>query len=1197
MKNITFVLWFLVMIPWIAPAQRQFVHPGLSHKQSDLDRMKAMVNAKVDPWYSSYIDMCSKHTASFDYQVQGNTSLTQIYRDAPRTNLRIFEDDSRAAYYNALRWYIEGDERHAQKAVECLNAWTGLTYVQHNGTAALTSNVIIIMLEAAELVKSTYDGWSAVDIKKFEDMLVYPGYSDTTIPPNESAEGTWYWRAYKFDPVRAGNQELCGIRTTMAIGIFLDNEKIYDRALRYITKQPGRTDDIPFPKGPHVRKGEKDRNKYRIAYDIEVLDTEANFYGNGALTNYVYENGQAQESSRDQAHTSFGLGLLCSIGEIAWNQGDDIWGHAEDRILLGLEYSLKYGVSYFQSHPDQPNPWEPTVESGEFIQRDDATLRNHALAICPVIDLDTTRFTRDAFIHQDTWELPIAHYVGRGLRSEEDAKWTIRARDYSIVANGRYETGPSGGAYVGFGGLSFHRPKGCYGDPIKGFDVAGLPVYAMHTIPTTIEAEHYDYFVTDGEGRTYHDLTTENSGGIYRTDEGVDLEVSSDGGYNITDFEMGEYLTYTVSAPGPGTYAIKVRYAAENADGKINFAFDGEDATGNVTLPATGSLDTWLDHEVSSGVYLSAGAHSMKVSATGASSAFKLTSISLEVVSVAEFRNLATSGTASQSTTAYGGEAARAIDGNTNGNYNNNSVSHTSHEDGLKWWQVDLGKDYVITSVVVHNRTGSTSYSEILNNFTVEVINAKEDTVFSYFQEEYPNPALTVNTGEQKGRYVRIWKTSQKAITLAEVEVFGYEIQKKSQSITFDALPEKTVGDADFDAGAVASSGLPVTYTSSNTSVATIESGKIRLVGSGVTTITASQAGDDTYSAANEVAQVLMVSDPAKEEQTITLADFGAVYYGDAPFVPEASASSGLSLTFSSSNEQVAIITEGKIELKSAGVTEITARQAGDATYNPATATKTLTVQKIAQTITFEPLEPRKTSAEPFDPGATASSGLLVTYSSSNDTVATIVNNEVHIVGVGSTTITAYQVGSNAYQPADPVTQVLQVKKEQVITFEALPVKSVGDEPFDPGATVSSGLPITYTSSDADVAEIIDGKIHLKGSGVVTITASQPGDDLYFAADEVAQNMAVLGGTVLSVADGLRVYPNPVDTWVKIVNSSQERFTDYRLYAVNGQLLKSGSIGPTATTVHIALPNFHTGLYILKVSNQNTSQVFRLIKH
>jgi poly(beta-D-mannuronate) lyase len=79
----------------------------------------------------------------------------------------------------------------------------------------------------------------------------------------------------------------------------------------------------------------------------------------------------------------------------------------------------------------------------------------------------------------------------------------------------------------------------------------------------------------------------------------------------------------------------------------------------------------------------------------------------------------------------------------------------------------------------------------------------------------------------------------------------------------------------------------------------------------------------------------------------------------------------------------------------------------------------------------------------------------------------------------------------------------------QTITFPTLPFKSVGDADFAPGATASSGLTVTYTSSNPSVATIISNKIHVVGSGVTVITASQLGNDYFDAASNVSQNFIV----------------------------------------------------------------------------------------
>ncbi len=83
---------------------------------------------------------------------------------------------------------------------------------------------------------------------------------------------------------------------------------------------------------------------------------------------------------------------------------------------------------------------------------------------------------------------------------------------------------------------------------------------------------------------------------------------------------------------------------------------------------------------------------------------------------------------------------------------------------------------------------------------------------------------------------------------------------KADQTISFSALPAKAFGDADFAPGATASSGLLVSYASSNTSVATIVSGQIHIVEAGTSNITASQAGNSAYNAAPSVVRQLTVN-------------------------------------------------------------------------------------------------------------------------------------------------------------------------------------------------------------------------------------------------------------------------------------------------------------------------------------------------
>lgn len=327
------------------------------------------------------------------------------------------------------------------------------------------------------------------------------------------------------------------------------------------------------------------------------------------------------------------------------------------------------------------------------------------------------------------------------------------------------------------------------------------------------------------------------------------------------------------------------------------------------------------------------------------------------------------------------------------------------------------------------------------------------------------------------------------------------------QTIVLNPIPTKKPSDPEFDPAATVSTNLPIIYTSSNTNVATIVNNRVRIVGVGTSTITATQAGDATYAAATASVTLTV----AKLAQTINLPAIANKRVGDADFDPGATSSSGLAITYTSSNANVATIVAGKVKIVGMGTTTITANQAGTTDYEAATASVTLTVDQTAQTITFPAISAKDFNSADFDPGATASSGLAVSYTSSNVDVATVVAGKIKITGAGVTTITATQTGNAVYGAATPVSVQLTVNKgNQTINFPALSVKVPGDADFDPAATASSGLAITYTSSNSAVATIVNGRVRIVGSGSSVITASQAGNNNFNAATSVNQTLDVV---------------------------------------------------------------------------------------
>ena len=113
--------------------------------------------------------------------------------------------------------------------------------------------------------------------------------------------------------------------------------------------------------------------------------------------------------------------------------------------------------------------------------------------------------------------------------------------------------------------------------------------------------------------------------------------------------------------------------------------------------------------------------------------------------------------------------------------------------------------------------------------------------------------------------------------TVTQPTGFTANITKANQTITFNNLPFKCLSDVDFAPDASSSAGLTLTLTSSNTSIATIVSNKVHIVGNGTCTITASQAGNTNYFSATNVSKTLIVKSPTSRWsfESITVSNTG----------------------------------------------------------------------------------------------------------------------------------------------------------------------------------------------------------------------------------------------------------------------------------------------------------------------------------
>ena len=320
-----------------------------------------------------------------------------------------------------------------------------------------------------------------------------------------------------------------------------------------------------------------------------------------------------------------------------------------------------------------------------------------------------------------------------------------------------------------------------------------------------------------------------------------------------------------------------------------------------------------------------------------------------------------------------------------------------------------------------------------------------------------------------------------------------------------------------------------------------------------------------------------------KINQTLSWTQTLSGYVGDGPIQLSVSSNSNLTVTYTSSNTDVATVEGNVLTIVGAGTSTITALQSGNDIYNAATnITKTITISKKSQAITWSQSLSAFVDDAPIQLLALSNSELPVAYTSSNVNVATIENDFLTIVGEGTATITAKQVGNEMYNAATNVTKTITVtKRNQLITWDQALSAKVGDNPILLTASSDSDLPITYTSSNINVATI-EGKIlTIVGQGVTVITASQPGNTIFKSAKTV-DKMLIVGGTGLNDIDFgvINVYPNPTKGMVNI-QTVNDVLPDVNVYSITGNLL----ISESANQINISsLPK---GIYIFKIGSKH----------
>ena len=304
---------FAAAILVVSPAWAQttsssgFVHPGLLQSRADLDRIRDNVKQNIEPWTSAW--------QAFN---QGNRWISKTYTPRPleiigrgvgakgQDNI---SNDCTAAYYNAIAWYVTGDEAYAKKSIEIMNAWSYKCKEINGKDAVLCAGIYgYKLMNAAEIIRYTYNGWPEKDVEQFKTL----------------ARNVFYPVIKDFSTFANGNWDGAAEASMISIAVFLDDRAMFDRAARY------------------------------------YMDGS----GDGSVLHYIInDSGQLQESGRDQNHAQLGIGLISCAAEVAYHQGVDLYGAYDNRLLKGFEYTAKYNLN-------GPVPFEPTTDrTGKYVHQ------------------------------------------------------------------------------------------------------------------------------------------------------------------------------------------------------------------------------------------------------------------------------------------------------------------------------------------------------------------------------------------------------------------------------------------------------------------------------------------------------------------------------------------------------------------------------------------------------------------------------------------------------------------------------------------------------------------------------------------------------------------------------------------------------------------------------------------------------------
>ena len=395
-------------------------------------------------------------------------------------------------------------------------------------------------------------------------------------------------------------------------------------------------------------------------------------------------------------------------------------------------------------------------------------------------------------------------------------------------------------------------------------------------------------------------------------------------------------------------------------------------------------------------------------------------------------------------------------------------------------------------------------------------------------------------------------------------------VNRVSEAITFNDLT-KTYGDPDFIFNATSLSTGAMTFSISNTSIATMVGSSTRIIGAGTTIVEVNQEADENYNAATASMTLTVL----KADPIIAFEDL-IKNIDEANFSLTATSSSTGAFSFLISDTTIASLSGVVVSLINLGGTLVTANQAADSNYNSASATMTL--QVVADPVVlFDDIT--KTFGDPnFELTAISTSPAPFTFTISDTLIAELNSSTVTIKKAGATIVFVKQEAFGNYNALKSSMTLTILKANPNIVLEDI-FKTYGDSDFEINPTSNSSGNFSFSVENKSIASIENNTVSIAGVGTTYIRVNQASETNYNSGNISALLTVNKANPTIVFEDIIKDLGDPQFEIEYISNSSGDanfNIENTSMGALSSSSLLPLQIGQTMLTLTQSETNIYT---------------------